>query len=343
MKASAHTKPYSNPSFRTPTSPEVVAAFAEMEQELLKSTCFNHPLFKYMDEQSRSKGLTSEQFRIFRDSMFRRIHHTMGHIANLAKDASDSGDRETLVTAARNFQEEMSNAKGVEHTHASLCERAFNSTGDKIFGLYPVWMTEAIGITGDSTTGLSRLKYKFQLPEEVAYDAVVSKIYAVMPTVASWINERASGGDDVTHKGMMGDMFQLFSSYQFTFEKGEFEKNVLPYFAEHLSIKKNETNGRFEIVNDGQSIEFQHGQRAREDAVRFFKTAEEVRAAIPAITAFADAQSRLFDAILQKVRVAERIGTPIKATESQEMGREVSQKGLTTNNVVAVSSRIARL
>ncbi len=76
-------------------------------------------------------------------------------------------------------------------------------------------------------------------------------------------------------------------------EKQEYQKNVLPYFAEHLALHS-DGSYRDDVT---QGIECQHGKRAIADALRYVKDETSMKKGIQVVTQFADAQDKLFSSM----------------------------------------------
>lgn len=238
-----------------------------------------HGMFHLVQEKAKHNSLTQEQVDVFTRSMMARIFRTIPNIAGLVQSSMLNGDSDTAKTAMQNLKEEMGDAG---KTHSQLAEDAFNA------------LREA--------HSLPRLTMKqahdtVPLPESYTQEQLWVSGYRDFPAIASWLQETASGGSSANNMGMMVDLFNIFAELKDKIGIEKFREAVLPYFQAHIKIK--ETNGQFHAVFDNKAAEYQHGIRAKHDAMRTFSNlSPENRGVLKNMArAFLDAQSGLFDAV----------------------------------------------
>lgn len=253
-------------------------AFQAFSAQVGAHPACGHKLFSVMAEQAAKGTLNAGQVDIFTRAMMARIYRTMPNIAGLVQTALLNGDGETAHTAMHNLEEEM-NMGG--QTHQQMAQEAFNVLR-KGYGLAPLTMKEAHDAV--------------PLPDSYTQEQLWVSGYRDFPAIASWLQERASGGTSDNQKGMMADMFALFEACRESVGP-EFKTKVLPYFAAHNRIVEEE--GRYRIAFDPSGVEFQHGARAEKDAMREYASlpAEQRGHVETMARAFLDAQDRLFSAI----------------------------------------------
>lgn len=304
----AFSKACNSVEFRTtpaemPLSNNLMTVFEEVLAAQIKPhPGSNHPLFSTLTATASQEGLTPEQFSRLREGMFTRVFATVPSIFELGRQAALNGDFHTAATAILNLMEEGGEGV-VARMHPKLMEEAFNTLGREVFGLPPVTMKECYENS--------------RLPAALIYRATVETFYAKQGPLVSYAQEFASGGDNSSiNPGMMGNIYNLFYRYRHNLPSGMFEKHILPYFSAHISVD----DKTHEQIFKGDAIEFQHGERAKADALRGIETAEDIERSVPYILAFLEVQKNFFDAMLQHVNDAKNIGTPIpvRATLAKE-------------------------
>jgi len=299
--------------------PGMAEAFALLEEIISTHSASAHPLFTWLTEGAEKTGLTPKQFEIFRSGMFSRINDTTVNISRLQKWALKKGHYDIAHTAVHNIFEESGglvlekNRIDFNHTHKEMSEGAFNSLG-RIFDLKPSTMIAE--------------KKNMLFPEQFAQVAIFKYCYKKNAPLASWIQERASGGNGKSQKGMMGDLFGIFSAYQHSIPSHSFKSIILPYFQAHVKIAK-DGQGNYNFQFKENSVEFQHGQRARGDATVKFDSPEQVKQASVFVESMLNAQSALFDRMLEEIEKAKNIGEPIKPKEPQKIINHREDEGKT--------------
>jgi hypothetical protein len=285
---------------------QVTKAFTELFENTIKNhPACKHDLFPYMARTAQEGRLTPLQFARYRKGMFSRVFTTVPSIFELGKQAFLKGDYATASTSIQNIKEEGAEGN-IALMHPLLMQKSFNVLGKAVFGLEPVTMKACY----DSPA----------LPEEIIYRHTAEKLYTQHGALVSYMQEFASGGDNSERNpGMMGDMYRLFYHYKDAIPRKIFMQEVRPYFAFHITLDK-ETHQQ---VFKGDAIEFQHGERAREDALRQFSTPEDIEAALPHMLAFLEVQNNLFNAILRHVEKAKTMGKPVAAREPEKTGQLV--------------------
>ncbi len=257
--------------------------FQALSQRVMAHPACHHGMFRQLALAAKRGSLTPAQIDQFTRAMMARIYRTIPNIAGLVQAGLLQNDCELARTAMQNLTEEM----GDSLTHQELAESAFNA-------LRQAYDLPAITIA-EAHAALS-------LPDSYAQEQVWLAGYHDFPAIASWLQERASGGDGKARMGMMADLFAVFEASRARIGNDTFRQTVLPYFSAHNKVI--EANGAFRIGFDVAGIEFQHGQRAEADALRAFAglSEEKRQAAAVMANAFLNAQSRLFDAIGQEFK-----------------------------------------
>ncbi|CAF3416147.1 unnamed protein product [Rotaria sp. Silwood1] len=225
--------------------------------------------------------------------MVTRADTTVPCIFELGKQAFMNSDYRTGATAILNIMEEGAEGK-IHLMHPLLMEQSFNTLGKELFDLEPV--------TRKACYESPRIS------QAVIYRHTVQGLYKTVGPLVSYIQEFANGGNDTPQNpGMMGDMYKLFLIYKNNVKDKVFFDTIRPYFAFHISLDSK----THEQIYEGNAAEFLHGERAKLDALRIFKTPSEIMSALPYMLAFLEAQAIYFDAILHDVKEAENIGVPI--------------------------------
>ena len=292
IKFSNKRKPISNgymTDTRTILSDENVTAqadFQDLSNRIAQHTASHHQLFAFMANIIRAKSLTTAQADMFSRCMLARLGTTMPNIAYVLKAVIRDRKFAYARTALQNLTDEM----GGTETHAEMAERAFNAFR-KAYALPPITIADILKMP--------------ILPDVYVQQIVWRDAYKTFPVMASWAQERASGGYSPQKLGMMGDLFQIFSAcYEQSILDGPtFQEEIFPYFRAHCTIE--EKNGTYHIIFDPKATEFLHAQRAEQDAAyEFMTTPKESRTVLVVkVMAFLDAQARLFDAIQHYMNV----------------------------------------
>jgi hypothetical protein len=279
-------------------------------------------LFSTLAEMAETKGLTAEQFDLFREAMFVRVFTTVPSVFELGRQAMLRGDREAAATAIRNLMEE--GGEGIAALmHPKMMEEAFNVVAKEVFGLPPVTMQECYE--------------RSTMQEALIYRATVRDFYEKQGPAVSYAQEFASGGNNSpSNPGMMGNMYKLFHHYRHAMPEGVFEAHVLPYFAAHISVDSKS----YEQVFDANGIEFQHGQRALGDVLRYVQTKEDVQCVIGYMRAFLKVQSDFFDKVLEDIQTAKTQGIPVIERLSEEAAKAANVVPL---HIVREGNHIARV
>jgi len=262
--------------------------FGRFKEMVEKHPACGHEMFVKLAEKARKDGLNSEQIDVFSKAMMARIYRTIPNIAGLVQTALLEGDDALAATAMQNLTEEMSGKK----SHKQLAEEAFNALRAS-YGLPEITLKQAHDAV--------------PLPESYAQETIWERGYKDFPAIASWLQERASGGGDDKQQGMMADIFGVFAACEKQIGKENFKEKILPYFEAHIKIMPTE-NGGYKAVFDNKGVEHQHGKRAENDALReFAKIMDAQKGKIKTMAqAFLDAQSNLFSSIAQATGIAEQ-------------------------------------
>jgi hypothetical protein len=256
-----------------------------ISNEISKHSAIEHPLFDFIIEKIQLNSLTARQFNFFRHLMFSRVFLTLPSITEALKSALLTSDEESIETCLRNLCEELAfNGVQIDISHPRLMEKTFNTVSKKLFKLEP--------------TSLNFCYNNPILPEEVIYHSTVKQLYKKVPLIVSLSQEISSGGLPYLNKpGMMAQLylvfFNLYLKNQLSISEDLFKKEILPYFSAHLSI-----NSDFKLILDENAIEFQHGERAKNDYLKSKNSISEIKKDLPYFFAFLDAQKYLFDKTL---------------------------------------------
>ncbi len=240
-----------------------------------------HGLFDYMFEIAKAGKLNAKQVDIFTRAMLARVFYTVPSICELAKQAAETGNYEALRTAVLNLREETADGD-TKNMHPVLMERCFNEFR-ALFDLAPVKIIDCYNAP--------------KFPEFITYIYTVAGLYKDHSILVSCVQEFASGGDNTEQMlGMMGDMYKLFRLYKENMKEEDFNENVRPYFAAHISL-----NEKSDQVLDGNAIELHHGIRARADVLSKLKTVDDVKKAKPYLLALCrDAQQEWVSNLLSQ-------------------------------------------
>ncbi len=256
----------------------------------------NHPLFSHLQTLAKNRRLVAEQFAILRKGFLGRIFPTMINITELASWAIAHRQYAVLRTALQNLNEESGattegNALVFGTPHPVLAEQALNAVAKHVFQLPDITCKQAYD--------------DVRWPDEITQRAVFAHAYQTHPVIASWVQERASGGDNSAHKGMMGELFEVFAALQEHMSPATFESQVVPYFASHLTLEKN-NEGLFRQVISASSVEYQHGERAFADLRAYLDTQPlSSEQATALAVAMLNAQTNLFHALLKEIGLYE--------------------------------------
>jgi hypothetical protein len=273
---------------------QIKIAFEEaLETHIRPHRAINHELFQYVAYTAQNTGLTNVQFDRYRYAMFTRTYTTVPCIFELGKQAFINSDYFTGATTILNIMEEGAEGK-IDLMHPLLMERSFNSLGKELFGLEPITRKACY----ESPT----------MSQAIIYRHTVEGLYKTVGPLVSYIQEFANGGNNTPQNpGMLGDMYKLFLAYRNNVDPEIFSQKIRPYFAVHISLDPK----THEQIYQGDAAEFLHGERAKIDALRQFKTPSEITAALPYMLAFLEAQACYFDAILKDVETAKNVGLPV--------------------------------
>lgn len=257
---------------------EAVDYFLEGFDKLKSRKAFAHPLFKTMTARAKEGTLTAEQYSIFLMLILARVFRTMPSIATHARYALLNADYKMFATVFQNLKEEGGDGN-ISKMHPLLAEQAFNEIS-RHFGLPYVTMKQAFDKLSNESFALKH------------YADVIDSIYSKNPAFASLAQETASGGNGKT--GMMADLYEFFTALRPQINPERFEKFVLPYFKEHLSLS---ADGSYRD-DATEGIECQHASRALEDVLEKITDINITKQGLSTMTEFVEAQEKLFDETL---------------------------------------------
>ncbi len=291
--------------------------YEEVQSFIRKSPACHHPLFKEILTDTYQRGLTPEQFETFRADMFFRIHYTLQSLCHYAQKSLKRGQDKQASTVFMNINEESAGGVYV-NMHPLLMEKAFNALG-AVFNLKP---TTAFDCAQNP-------KY----PEQVIYKFSIISLYkSKYASAISAAQEFASGGDNQSGEhaigGMMEDLYHIFYAYRHNVGLERFKSEILPYFAAHLTIDEKTMS----ILHDGHAIEFQHGQRAKEDLIAMLDQLPSPRhkdQCLLYIDAYLNLQDTLFNRMLGEFK-SKQAGPTVPIIDSNN-AYQWQEKLLTSN------------
>jgi hypothetical protein len=265
-------------------------------EEFKSHQALDHPLFSYLEEQSKS-GFNSRQFQIYRDNFFYRTELTIPSVAKTIEKAALEGDLVTVAETISNLYDEGGYGDP-NKVHSKLLLDSHNLHGEKIFGLIPI----------DKLKNVKNSS--LLLPESLKYRkhkiAVFNQPY---PYIAgnTFAHELAADGMLVNFRKA------FFDPYQNYYQPEEF-KELLSYFTAHKDDRV-----------EGVGVEEMHGIMARSAAER---ACEENIGKIPKMRKggldFLNTQSNLWFGMLREMEKAKDKGIiiPVKLEIDSKNNRD---------------------
>ncbi len=257
--------------------------FDPISEEFANHRALEHPLFDFLEEQSKT-GFTTTQYAIYRDNFFRRTELTIPSVARFIEKAAMNGDHQAVVDTIRNLNDEGGYGD-IKKMHSNLLAESHNLHGMRVFNLNPAQILNII-----ESPNLVPAVEEYRRSKQLSFDRPY-------PYIAgnTWAHELAADN--------MLDNFRkaLFAPYQGYYTPEEYTK-LTEFFTAHKDDSI-----------DGGDIEAQHERMARGAAERAcrdgLQNVDEVR---EGGLEFLNVQEKLWDGLLIGIEKAESIGSIIQ-------------------------------